>query len=298
MKTTVIPTLALIGALVLVSALRNIHRIRAEIPTNRGWWAVIEGGVVLFIAGYIAYAYSYAYGVYRFNDIVTTVVFLGGALFVLLISHISHQAIEFLRQMATLEREAITDPLMEIYNRRYLDRKLDDEVARAHRYRTALSVLLLDIDHFKRVNDTYGHDLGDRVLVRIGDYLKRSVRRSDILGRYGGEELLLILPQTGRHRALALAEKLRRGIEATEVLGPHETRDSIPLHCTVSIGVASFGTGVDTPERLLKSVDEALYRAKAEGRNRVCGRSSRRPRTPGHAPGISRVRGLGEMALT
>lgn len=271
MKTTVIPTLALIGALVLASALRNIHRIRAEIPTNRGWWVVIESSVVLFIVGYVVYAYSYAYSVYRINDIVTAAVFLTGALFVLLISRISHQAIQFLRQMATLEREAITDPLMEIYNRRYLDRKLDDEVARAHRYRTALSVLLLDIDHFKRVNDTYGHDLGDRVLVRIGDYLKRSVRRSDVLGRYGGEELLLILPQTGRHRALALAEKLRRGIEATEVLGPHETRDSVPLHCTVSIGAASFGTGVDTPGRLLKAVDEALYRAKAEGRNRVCG---------------------------
>lgn len=270
MGATLIPTLVLVGAVVLGLALRSIHRIRSEIPTSRGWWMMIEACVVLFVVGYLAYAYSYAYGAYQFNDLITAVVFIAGAFFVLLISHISHRAIRSLQQVATLEQEANTDPLMDIYNRRYIDRKLEDEVARANRYRTPLSLLLLDIDHFKRVNDTYGHDLGDHVLRRIGDYLKRSVRRSDVLGRFGGEELLLILPQTGPHKSLQLAEKLRRGIEMTELLSPHETPDGAALHCTVSIGVTSYDVRRDTPQRLLKAVDEALYRAKAEGRNRVC----------------------------
>ncbi len=271
MATTLIPILVLMGALVLGFALHSIHRIRAEIPTNHGWWIVIEGCVALFVACYLVYAYSYAYGVYRVDDITTATVFVAGAFFVLLISRISHQAIHSLQQVATLEHEAITDPLMDIYNRRHLNRKLEEEVARADRYQTPLSLLLLDIDHFKRVNDTYGHDLGDRVLRCIGAHLKRSVRRSDVLGRFGGEELLLILPQTGRHKARQLAEKLRRGIEGAQLLTPKETPDGTPLHCTVSIGVTSYEAYVDTPQRLLKSVDEALYRAKAEGRNRVCG---------------------------
>ncbi|HQU14782.1 MAG: GGDEF domain-containing protein [Gammaproteobacteria bacterium] len=270
MHKTLIPAFVLLGAFILGLALRTIHQIRTRVPSDHGKWGMLEGTVVLFIVGYILYAYAYTFGVYRANEFLTTVIFVAGAFFVLVISRISHQTIQSLQQLATLQREAITDPLMDIYNRRYLDRKLEEEVTRANRYGTALSVLLLDIDHFKRVNDTLGHDAGDRVLRGLGELLKRSVRRSDVLGRFGGEELLLILPQTGAAKALQLAEKLRREIEQADLLPAEESPDRAPARCTVSIGVAAFGARAATPEHLLQRVDMALYRAKAEGRNRVC----------------------------
>lgn len=270
MSETLIPALVLSGAFILGLALRTIHRIRTQVPSDRGKWRILEAGVVLFIIGYILYAYAFAFGAYRANEFLTTVIFMAGAGFVLVISRISHQTIQSLQQLATLRREAITDPLMDIYNRRYIDRKLEEEVSRSNRYGTALSVLLLDIDHFKRINDTLGHDTGDRVLRGLGELLKRSVRRSDVLGRFGGEELLLVLPQTGSAKARQLAEKLRREIEQADLLPAAESPDGTTVRCTVSIGVASFGGRAATPERLLQRVDEALYRAKAEGRNRVC----------------------------
>jgi diguanylate cyclase (GGDEF)-like protein len=160
-----------------------------------------------------------------------------------------------------LRRHSVTDGLTELYNRRYMDEVLASEFSRARRYRSGLSLLMLDIDHFKRFNDAHGHGMGDRVLRAVARTLKGALRNHDVPCRYGGEEFVAILPQTGRAGAFAVAERLRRDVEEIDLEG---------LGVTVSIGVASYPElEMDRPERLVQAADVALYEAKNAGRNRV-----------------------------
>ncbi|MEJ2501031.1 MAG: sensor domain-containing diguanylate cyclase, partial [Campylobacterales bacterium] len=155
---------------------------------------------------------------------------------------------------------AVTDYLTRLYNRVKLDQELLKEIRRAERYNTPFCITLLDIDHFKDVNDTYGHQTGDRVLKAIAAVLKQNSREVDIAGRWGGEEFLIIVPSTPLEHGRQFAEKLRRAIESRPVGNVG--------HVTASFGVTEYRDG-DTPERLTERVDRALYRAKARGRNRV-----------------------------
>jgi diguanylate cyclase (GGDEF)-like protein len=173
---------------------------------------------------------------------------------------------ELLEKNAQLEALSITDPLTGLANRRRLMARLEEEVARARRYKTPMSVVMLDIDHFKQVNDTHGHAMGDEVLRNIGAMLKASVRTTDLAARYGGEEFALVLSHTDIAAAQQVAEGLRQKFAELE----HHL-DGVTLTKTVSMGVASRdGQGeIPNSEDLLKHADEALYRAKQGGRNRV-----------------------------
>jgi diguanylate cyclase (GGDEF)-like protein len=158
---------------------------------------------------------------------------------------------------------AAVDPLTGVLNRRALVRRLRAELQRAQRENVSTALILLDLDHFKSVNDTYGHVIGDRVLRRLGRLLRRLARASDSVGRIGGEEFLIVLPATSQDEALALAERLRRTIARTP-------GTDIPA-VTASLGVsARFGAAPVDVEGALREADAAMYRAKAEGRNRVC----------------------------
>ncbi len=159
---------------------------------------------------------------------------------------------------------AKTDGLTGTYNRRYLDQRLQEELDRSRRHGSPLSILLLDIDHFKKVNDTYGHLDGDYALRGIAAELRRNLRTIDILGRYGGEEFCCILPETPFEQACILAERCRAQIAATPLCCiDHQ------LFLTVSIGVAGQLPD-DTLDSIIKRADGALYQAKHQGRNRVC----------------------------
>lgn len=164
-----------------------------------------------------------------------------------------------------LARRAMSDGLTGLFNTAYVVERCEQEVSRAKRYGQPVSCLLVDIDNFKVVNDNYGHPAGNEVLRGLAQLLRDSVRGSDTLGRYGGEEFLLVLPQTDLAGALALAERLRLAIEkANFKVGLAAVR------VTVSIGVATFpGRDVIGRETLFLAVDRAVYRAKALGRNRV-----------------------------
>ena len=159
-----------------------------------------------------------------------------------------------------LELLSVTDSLTGLVNRHKLDERLADELARSRRHGTAFALIMLDIDHFKAVNDTYGHQAGDEVLVEMAALLRRHSRDSDMLGRWGGEEFLLLCPETDESGAMSLAEHLRASIEAA--------RFSTLGRVTASFGVAVWRP-VDDGEALLRRADEALYRAKEKGRNRV-----------------------------
>jgi diguanylate cyclase (GGDEF)-like protein/PAS domain S-box-containing protein len=169
------------------------------------------------------------------------------------------------RMQAELERLATRDPLTGVYNRRELERRLAQEVARADRYRVPLSVLMLDLDRFKELNDSYGHQVGDATLKTVASRIAAIVRTTDQLARYGGEEFLVIMPHTDVAAALELAERIRRRV-ADE---PVEAPDGASPRVTLSIGVAALSGTERTPEELLRSADAALYEAKKAGRNRV-----------------------------
>ncbi len=173
---------------------------------------------------------------------------------------------ELREKNAQLEALSVTDALTGLANRRHLMTKLDQEVQRARRYKTPLSVVMIDIDHFKQVNDTYGHAMGDEVLRGIGKMLKAGVRTTDLAARYGGEELTLVLPHTDLPAAIQVADALRQRFAELD-----HTHDGVTIRKTASMGVAARdGQGeVPNAEDLLKYADEALYRAKEGGRNRV-----------------------------
>ncbi len=163
-----------------------------------------------------------------------------------------------------VENLAATDGLTGLFNRRYLEGALERELARAERSCSSLALLLLDIDHFKSFNDTYGHAMGDLVLKNVATTLQRGLRQADVLARFGGEEFVVLLPQVGERGALESAERIRAALESS---GIHPGGSG--KRVTVSIGLAMFPDDADSSESLLSAADEALYRAKDAGRNRV-----------------------------
>ena len=154
-----------------------------------------------------------------------------------------------------------TDLLTGLYNRTKIDQALNDEMTRAKRNGYEFSILLFDVDFFKKVNDTFGHQMGDKVLISLAKSAKESLRTYDIIGRWGGEEFLVLCPECGNQEAMIVAERLRKSVEEADS----------PTQCahTISIGVATMQQD-DTPHTLVSRADDALYQAKHQGRNQVC----------------------------
>ena len=161
---------------------------------------------------------------------------------------------------------ASRDPLTGLANRYQLEQFLGQQCATAQRYRTPLSLAMVDLDHFKRINDAHGHQTGDRALIAVAAAIQTVSHELDLVARYGGEEFAVVMPLTGLAGALQGAERIRGAIERTTV--PLADGTTVPL--AASLGVALFGEGSDSPETLINAADSALYRAKAAGRNRVC----------------------------
>lgn len=172
--------------------------------------------------------------------------------------------LEAKRLMEHLRESALRDAMTGLYNRRFLEEYVSALVGGSQRRKSPFSVLMLDLDFFKQVNDTHGHEAGDKVIKTLADILQRNVRSSDMAVRYGGEEFLLVLMDTGIEAALKVAEKIRGEVEATKVPLPGGI-----LQKTISIGVSEFPNDSDTFWQVVKFADVALYQAKATGRNRV-----------------------------
>ncbi|MFZ5440957.1 MAG: GGDEF domain-containing response regulator [Myxococcota bacterium] len=164
---------------------------------------------------------------------------------------------------ARLHGLAVTDGLTQVANHRYFQERLREEFRRAQRYDDPLALILLDLDHFKAINDNFGHQLGDEVLRGVAAAMKSAVRETDFLARYGGEEFSVLLPKTHLAGALTVAERVSHELKKL-VVGPPG------LKVTASFGVSGFpGRSVSTPEQLVATADQALYRAKREGRNKI-----------------------------
>jgi len=186
--------------------------------------------------------------------------------FVSMIAELLGNAYKHTTEIESVEHSASIDPLTKLFTRGHFAQRFEMEIRRARNYAHPLSVFLLDIDHFKNVNDTHGHSAGDLILVKLGEILRQSVRSSDIAARFGGEEFIVLMMSAGKEQALNMAENVRNIVESTEFRIPGLQS---PLKVTISGGVATYPADGDSTTDLLRKADEALYKAKQTGRNRI-----------------------------
>jgi diguanylate cyclase (GGDEF)-like protein len=185
--------------------------------------------------------------------------------FVALIAEILSASISNVKQLEIQKKLAVTDGLTGLLNHRSFQERLNMEYDRASRFKNPLSCVMVDIDFFKKINDTHGHPIGDAILRELAARLKKYLRKVDTVARYGGEEFAMLLPQTDAWAAHVVAERIRADVEALAF----ETSAG-PINVTISLGISDTNAdGVSTYEELLKKSDEGLYRAKSEGRNRT-----------------------------
>jgi diguanylate cyclase (GGDEF)-like protein len=186
-------------------------------------------------------------------------------------------------EMATFlatERSAITDGLTGLYNRPFFDASLRRELKRARRYGLAFSLVMLDVDDFKLVNDLHGHVVGDEALLRLSDVIRASVREIDVACRYGGEEFALILPETSRTGAYIVSERIRMDAKELFERTPLGSKPSVATSMSVSGGIAIYPTDTNSAEGLVRMADKALYRSKHEGKNRITLHAEEKRRSP------------------
>jgi diguanylate cyclase (GGDEF)-like protein len=203
--------------------------------------------------------------------------------------NLSTQAIKELveqkKQIGMLREQAMRDSLTNLLNYKSFHHSLNKECYRAKRYNVPLALIIADIDHFKKVNDTYGHQAGDHVLLTVAQELSKSLRNSDSIARHGGEEFGIILPETTLDNAIAVADRLRHAVESLPI--EHEGNK---MSITVSFGIASLSSeGSITKEELIRRADEAVYRAKSSGKNRCCVFDDSKPGTKAQSNAKIRV---------
>ena len=190
----------------------------------------------------------------------------GEIAFVSMMADLLGNAFQHATTIESAEQSASIDPLTKVYSRGYFTQRFEAELRRARNYSQPLTLLLFDIDHFKKVNDTYGHPTGDLILVKLGQVLGDDIRSSDFAARYGGEEFTVVMTQADKEKAYAFAEHLRTTVESTQF---HIPGQESPLRVTISGGVANFPQDGDSTTDLIRVADEALYLAKQSGRNRI-----------------------------
>jgi diguanylate cyclase (GGDEF)-like protein len=260
-------TLVTAASLSLTSLIvvRRVYRMLSP-GLVRATWGALSLLICIQALGDLALLWiNYTQGPNRHQDWLIASVCLGASLFVVLACSLAHHTAKDLSRLSKLESVACVDPVTELYNRRHIMDVLDTECMRSSSHNSPLSILLMDVDNFKKINDTYGHQAGDVVLKEMG-VLITAASDSRLVGRYGGEEFLVLLPQKDAAGASVTAERIRAVIEAATVV-----YDGDPIISpTISIGIATAFGWKEKPEDLVGLADEALYAAKSTGRNRSC----------------------------
>lgn len=263
--------LTFVGMLALLCALWPVARIRKILPepTLIRAWCVLSCFILLFIGGYLSYLLVSCAAQEPFGEIVVPVIFFFGGIFVFIVCRLFDVTATKLVEFKRLEYESIRDPLTGTFNRRYMQQMLDSQAALARRNNTPLALLLVDLDHFKAVNDQYGHLCGDNILRQVSDTIESLAKRDiDMVFRYGGEEFLVMLPQTSLEGATAIAEQIRVTV-AQSAFRTQCGEEFMQVKCSASIGVGVFDPVSEDVLQCVARVDANLYQAKEHGRNQV-----------------------------
>lgn len=262
--------LVILGVCILAAALVYAGRLVARQASGRPRysWVALTVLMFLFIVGYVGYASIRWDSNTRLSDLGVPLAFFGACL-VLAVSALALTSMQSVRRLAALENENITDFLTGIPNYRYFSARLSQEVARSNRYQPPLSLIMIDIDHFKKISDTYGQRVGDLVLVALAKLVLSIARDTDITARYGREEIAVIAPNTPAADAAGFAERIRQAVETASLLPAGVGAAVNAAGVTVSIGVSSLGPHVRSDRALVAGAYAALLNAKHGGRNRV-----------------------------
>ncbi|MCC6811748.1 MAG: GGDEF domain-containing protein [Deltaproteobacteria bacterium] len=231
----------------------NVSRFHAEVLNKKDHYAIVDKGSTN--GTFVNDRRVKKEHLLNSGDLVK----IGGSIF----KFISGTDIEGL-YFEEIYRMTIIDGLTEIHNKRYLLEFLEREMARCARYKRPMSLIMFDVDHFKKINDTHGHIAGDYVLKRLASLVNEKIRREELFARYGGEEFTVVMPESGAEQAATFAEKVRELIQTAEF-----NFDTMKIDVTVSLGVGEMQQGHQTPLDFIQYADHALYAAKRNGRNRV-----------------------------
>lgn len=262
--------LVVVGAMVLVTALVPLSGLLGQLSdAERVRWRVVQGVILAYVLGYSTYLVAFWERHQDWWDLIAPATLFASALLVRSVVGAARDSAAGARDVPHHERESITDTMVGVFNRRYLEHRLGEEVARARRHAVPLCVLLFDIDYFRRVNEKWGRDVGDRVLGYLGHLLLAGVRESDVVARYGGEELLVIAPATEAAQAEALADRLRAAVEAENLSFGREAGSDPEVRVTVSVGIGELQPGETEWGPMVARAESAVIRAKLSGRNRV-----------------------------
>ncbi len=252
----------------LLASLLPMRRLLVGLPRGqmqRGWqW--LSALVLTMIGAELLYAMKPAFEIPLPQELMMPIALLAGSWFVMLISQLSAGSIKDAHRLIELEAESVTDSLTGLFNRRHLNDRLKEEIERARRQASPLSLMLIDADHFKQINDRHGHQIGDQALVHLAQIIRQESRNCDIVVRYGGEEILVMSPGANQTQARLQAERIRRRVAEQPLL----LRSGEKLPLAVSIGVGQLGLQDSwDAQAFVARIDDALYRAKRQGRNRV-----------------------------
>ena len=269
-----------LGFILLLVAYHRVGRL-VDLLRDQGPWPSLRNLIAFFAVGYLVYFTFLVLDQPFDRDLITAEVFFLSSVFILLVGRFAYRTIHEIMRLEEMEQLANTDELTTLFNRRAIMKLLEEEFWKARRFGFPLSLAMVDLDHFKDVNDRWGHLAGDLVLREVALTIKARLRKIDVVGRYGGEEFLCVLPSTPLDGALITGERLRSfvrelrfqpgGLNGLEPDGKGEdlAEGGEPVRITVSVGVSTVNGDFTRPEDLLAAADVALYKAKQLGRDQT-----------------------------
>lgn len=260
MSLTQITLIMVIGGItLLLSALTPIKKICSCEEQKHYDWGLLKNLILLFVCGYAMFGYYLITNEVAFIEFVVAMIFLGGGWFVSLVSRLSLRSIEHFNEAVQTERyRALHDPLTSLPNRTLFHERIDHALTFAKREQKEVALMVIDLNEFKEVNDSLGHQAGDKLLLQASQRLKEVLRESDTLARFGGDEFAVILPQTTQSQANILAKRLSMAIRSPFII------ENRPLTIGMSIGTAMYPSDGNNSESLIKHADLEMYRTKRE----------------------------------
>lgn len=259
------------GICLYAASIFTVQQLVKKLPLGevRNNWKVLSFFIVGFAVGYAAYMFMLWSGKANLQGITYPAICFAASAFVLLLCFLTYQTTRDIGEAIAMDQASIIDPVLDIYNRRYFDRRIDEETQRSRRYNQPLSIILFEVDEFEPIAKKHGRLVGDVILRKVSDFLVGSVRASDIVARYDEHKIVIATTQTKPDMAIMLADRIRGEIEKLEILPSGEQSALDALHVTVTAGVSCVEDRIKSGFDLVDVAEKAMNRADSQGRNRV-----------------------------